>query len=258
MLGTCGEPNQLRVHLCTVADMRRFNAFLRDSAGERILLFWLDAERYRRHVKPRNRRFTFRDIQARYLRNGSPRELPEIIKWTAMCGGTSQLDRKSSFKFPKSVTKRICQLDSSIFSNDVFLAAQNKVVERLTTYWVPKYIEHKKYITKIINERRATLAHLRGEKKPETKQISPLPELDAPASPSESENDMNEKMEDRCASAIESATNSKQELRARNLQDWTRWFWAGVDGESGTEPHIEPPEDMPLALRRLGGVSPGN
>lgn len=255
-LGTSVDPDQARTYLGTVEGMRSFHLFLRGTAGQKILFFWIDAERFRRIIKKEHRRFAFRDIQAKYLRSGSPRELPEIMKWASICGGAPGLERKSSFKFPKSVTKRMYLSDSSIFSENVFTPGQKMALERLISYWVPKYIEHKKIIRKRINEKRCRQLVFR----PNTRRFSPVPEADheIPVCKTKSEEEMDDFMDAQCVSSTESVTETDEEIRARKLEEWKRWFWEGIDdNQTGSGVKVELPEDMPLELRQLGGVSTG-
>lgn len=65
---------------------------------------------------------------------------------------------------------------------------------------------------------------------------------------------MDDFMEAQRVSSTESV--SETEIRARKLEEWKRWFWEGIDeNQTGSEVKVEPPEDMPLELRQLGGVS---
>ena len=254
ILGTSVDLDEARAFLGTVEDMCSFHVFLRGTAGQKILLYWIDAERYRRVTKREHRRFAFREIQATYLRSGSPRELPEIIKWASLCGWTPQGDRSSSFTIPKSITKRMYISDSSLFSENVFLTGQKMALERLSIYWVPKYIQHKKILRKLIAEKRGVCSEFRAE----TRLFSPVPELDNPVSRTRSEQEIDDFMEAQCVSSTESVTETDEEIRARKLEEWKKWFWEGVDSQTGSETKVEPPEDMPLELRQLGGVSTGN
>lgn len=240
--------DEVRNFLGTVEDMHKFLIFLRGTAGHKILLFWIDAERYRRVTKKDHRRFAFREIQAKYLRSGSPRELPEIIKWTSLCGGTSQPNRTSSFKLPTSITKRMYLSDSSIFSENVFVPGQKMALERLGSYWVPQYIQHKKIIRKLIAEKRGTRCELRAE----TERFSPVQEVESPKFKSRFDNEVDDFMEAHYVSSTESMT--EEEVRAQKLEEWKRWFWEGIDSQTGSEPKVEPPKDMPPELRQLGGV----
>ena len=216
-----------------------------------MLMFWIDAERYRRVTKKEHRRFSFREIQAKYLRSGSPRELPEIMKWASLCGGSPQGERKSSFRIPKSITKRMYLSDSSIFSENAFIPGQKMALERLSGYWVPKFIQHKKIIRKLIAEKRGVCAHLKAQKRG----IFPIPELDMQVSRTSSEQEIDDFMEAQCVSSSESITITDEEIRQQKLQEWKSWFWAEIDSQTGSEHKMEPPKDMPLELRQLGGVS---
>ena len=234
--------------------MRNFHRFLGGTTGQNILFFWIDAERFRRVTKREHRRFAFRDIQAKYLRSGSPRELPEIMKWASICGGASDLERKSSFKFPKSVINRMYLSDASIFSENVFIPGQKMALERLISYWVPKFIEHKKNIRRLIEEKRRHQSELQLN----PRLFSPIQEEvdeEVPVSQTKSEEEMNDFMEAQCVSSTESVVETEEEIRARKLEEWKRWFWDGIDeNETGNEDKVEPPKDMPMELLRLGGV----
>lgn len=128
-------------------------------------------------------------------------------------------------------------------------------LERLSSYWVPKYIQHKKIIRRLIAEKRG----VHSEFKAETRRFSPVPEVDNqenPVSKTSSEQEIDDFMEAQCVSSTESLTD--EEILAQKLDEWKRWFWEGIDSQTGSEPKFEPPKDMPLELRQLGGVSTGN
>ena len=252
--GTSVDLDQTRTYLGTVKGMCTFHRFLRGTSGQKILFFWIEAERFRRVTKKEHRRFAFRDIQAKYLCSGSPRELPEIMKWISICGGTPDLEKKSSFKFPKSVSGRMYLSDASIFSGNVFTPGQKMALERLISYWVPKYIEHNKRLEKFIEEKRCRQSVFR----PEIRRFSPVPkvEQEIPRSKTKSQEEIDEFMEAQRVSSTESVAETEEEIRARKLEELKRWFWEGVDYNlTGSDDQVEPPDDMPLELRRLGGVS---
>ena len=70
--------------LSRVSGMRKFRAFLEKTAGEKALLFWLDAERFRKNTHyPEEHRALFRQIEAKYFKHGGMLELPEHAKWLA-------------------------------------------------------------------------------------------------------------------------------------------------------------------------------
>ena len=242
--------------------MRSFHRFLRGTTGQNVLFFWIDAERFRRVTKKEHRRFAFRDIQTKYLRSGSPRELPEIMKWAGICGGAPDLERKSSFKFLKSVINRMYLSDASIFSENVFVPGQKMALERLISYWVPKFIEHKKIIRRLIEEKRRRQSALQLRQSGlqlNPRWFSPVQEevdKENPVSQTKSEEEMDDFMEAQCVSSSESVVETEDEIRARKLEEWKRWFWDGIDEyETGNEDKVEPPKDMPVELLRLGGVS---
>lgn len=240
--------HEARSFLGTLEDMCKFQIFLRGTAGHKILLYWIDAERYRCVTKKEHRRFAYREIQAKYLQSGSPRELPESLKFVNICGPTT------SFKFSKRGTERMHSSGLSIFSENIFIPGQKMALQRLSSYWLPKFIQHKKIIRKLIAEKRGAQLEFSSE----TRRISPVPELgeDNPVSRTSSEQEMDDFMEAQCVSSTESVAD--EEIRAQKLEEWKRWFWEGIDSRAGSETKIEPPDDMPLELRQLGGVSTGN
>ena len=127
-------------------------------------------------------------------------------------------------------------------------------LERLISYWVPKYIEHKKRLEKFIEEKRCGQSVFR----PEIRRFSPVRkvEQEIPLSKTKSQEEIDEFMEAQRVSSTESVTEMEEEIRARKLEEWKRWFWEGVDYNlTGSDDQVEPPDDMPLELRRLGGVS---
>ena len=240
--------HEARTFLGTLEDMCKFQIFLRDTAGHKILFYWIDAERYRCVTKKEHRRFAYREIQAKYLQSGSPKELPDSLKFLSIGGQTT------SFKLPKSGTERMHPLGLSIFSENIFIPAQKMALQRLSSYWLPKFIQHKKIIRKLIAEKRRTQSDFSAE----TRRFSLIPELekDNPVSRTSSEQEMDDFMEAQCVSSTESVND--EEIRARKLEEWKMWFWEGTDSRAGSETKIKPPDDMPLELRQLGGVSTGN
>lgn len=121
----------LKKHIGSLIGMQNFRYYTKGSVGESILNFWCDAEKFRRHTPPELRRFLFREIQYKYLRNGSAYEVPNTIK----CRIYGEKNNEIPFR---QIAKNI-----SIFSEDIFVSAQLLVVEDLYSYWVPKYILHK-------------------------------------------------------------------------------------------------------------------
>ena len=62
--------------------MRKFRLFLEQTAGEKALRFWLDAEKFRKTSHcPDEHRVMFRQIEAKYFKHGGILELPEHAKW---------------------------------------------------------------------------------------------------------------------------------------------------------------------------------
>ena len=126
------DEKTLRKHIGNLIGMQSFRYYTKGTMGERILNFWCDAEIFRRHTKPELRRFVFREIQFKYLTNGSAYEVPDAIKWRVY-----GVDESTGEAF-KKISKNV-----SIFSEDIFKPAQKLVVENLYKYWVPKYILHR-------------------------------------------------------------------------------------------------------------------
>jgi hypothetical protein len=121
----------LRKHIGNLIGMQNFRYYTKGTMGEHILNFWCEAETFRRHTKSELRRFVFREIQFKYLRNGSAFQVPDAIKWRIY-------GDESAGKRMKNVSRNLC-----IFSENIFVSAQELVVENLYKYWVPKYILHR-------------------------------------------------------------------------------------------------------------------
>ena len=215
ILGTSVDLQEARTFLGTLEDMCKFQIFLRDTAGHKILFYWLDAERYRCVTKKQHRRFAYREIQAKYLQSGSPKELPESLKLVSTCGPTT------SYELLKSGTKRMHPLGLSIFSENIFIPGQKMALQRLSSYWLPKFIQHKKIIRKLITEKRGAQSDFSAE----TRHLPPVPELekDNPVPRTSSEQEMDNFMEAQRVSSTESVDD--EEIRARKLEEWKRWFW---------------------------------
>ena len=144
--------------------------------------------------------------------------------------------------------------DASIFSENVFIPGQKMALERLISYWVPKFIEHKKKIRRLIKEKRLRQSGLQLS----PRRFSFVQEVndEVPFSKTEFEDEMDDFMAAQCVSSTESVMETEDEIRARKLEEWKRWFWDGVDeNEPANEDEVEPPKDMPEELLRLGGVS---
>ena len=239
--------HEVRTFLGTLGDMCKFQIFLRDTAGHKILFYWIDAERYRCVTKKEHRRFAYREIQAKYLQSGSPKELPESLKFVSICGPTT------SCKLPKTGTEQMYPSSLSIFSENIFIPGQKMALQRLGSYWLPKFIQHKKIIRKLIAQKRGAQSGFSAK----TRSLPPIPELEKnnPVFRTSAEEEMDDFMEAQRVSSTESVDD--EEIRARKLEEWKRWFWEGTDSRAGSETKIEPPDDMPLELRQLGGVSTG-
>ena len=125
------DEKTLRKHIGNLIGMQNFRYYTKGTMGECILNFWREAEQFRRHTKPELRRFVFREIQFKYLTNGAAYEVPDAIKWRVY-------GDESAGKLLKKIAKNV-----SIFSENIFVAAQGLVVENLFKYWVPKYILHR-------------------------------------------------------------------------------------------------------------------
>ena len=114
-----------------VLAMQRFKAFLDGSAGEKILLFWLAAERYRRQTAPECRRFALRVIQEKFVRQGACLELPNCIKSSFISNSETWAGNGKSMATFKDTT------------SDVLIAPQSMALAALTSYWLPKYLSHR-------------------------------------------------------------------------------------------------------------------
>lgn len=147
------------MHLSSVEGMHAFRRFLRGTMGEHIFSFWLDAERYRRQTKPQNRRYSFREIQSKYLKGGSPFELTELMKWKSLCGGLNIGQDGKSFSAPIEITKRLCQPNISVFSANIFVPLQKIILEQLGSYWAPKFVVHREKIRMRHKDHRGKVIH---------------------------------------------------------------------------------------------------
>lgn len=147
------------MHLSSVEGMHAFRRFLRGTMGEHIFSFWLDAERYRRQTKPQNRRYSFREIQGKYLKGGSPFELTELMKWKSLCGGLNIGQDGKSFSAPIEITKRLCQPNISVFSANIFVPLQKIILEQLGSYWAPKFVVHREKIRMRHKDHRGKVIH---------------------------------------------------------------------------------------------------
>eukprot|EP00112_Aurelia_sp_Birch-Aquarium-sp1_P012723 Seg2679.4 transcript_id=Seg2679.4/GoldUCD/mRNA.D3Y31 product="Regulator of G-protein signaling protein-like" protein_id=Seg2679.4/GoldUCD/D3Y31 len=127
-----GEEYSLDLHreLGNVLAIQRLKAFLHESAGDCIFSFWLAIERYRRQTPPECLRFVIRDIQDKFIRQGAWLELPECFK--------------SSFKscLDQVSNKSTCKID--VINSDLLTSCQDLAFASLTSYWVPKYLAHKR------------------------------------------------------------------------------------------------------------------
>lgn len=138
----------MQKHIGNLIGMQNFRHYTKGTVGECILNFWREAEKFRRDTKRELRRFVFREIQFKYLTNGSAFEVPDAIKWKVY--GDESKGRLSVKKVPK---------DLSIFAEDIFVAAQDSVIESLRVYWVPKYILHRcREIATVFRQRRLSRA----------------------------------------------------------------------------------------------------
>ena len=108
--------------------MQNFRYYTKGAVGEHLLNFWCEAERFRQ-MKPELRRFAFREIQFKFLTKGSAYEIPDAIKQCIYYGECTGV---------QMISKHL-----AIFTENVFVDAQNCVIEKLCGYWVPKYVLHK-------------------------------------------------------------------------------------------------------------------
>eukprot|EP00794_Sanderia_malayensis_P011320 gene11320-12506_t len=129
------EPLDFGKELGNVLAMQRFKAFLNESAGVRVVSFWLAAERYRQQTTFECRRFALREIQDKFVQQGSRFELPQCMKFQL------NLDLKACTKGPVMP----CDMKSNLL-----LGSQKLAFDSLVGYWVPKFFAHRRRIRQAI------------------------------------------------------------------------------------------------------------
>ncbi|XP_038077121.1 uncharacterized protein LOC119744960 isoform X2 [Patiria miniata] len=151
--------------LSRVSGMRKFRSFLDQTAGEKALNFWLDAERFRKTTHcMEEHRVLFRQIEAKYFKHGGMLELPEHAKWLASVkpggrdGSSSPLvepgsrarERRQSHFLGSGVEVESRLPGGSIYGDshewliapDAFVVIQGFFLKTLQNYWVSRYIIH--------------------------------------------------------------------------------------------------------------------
>ena len=248
----------IKEHVGRVEGMRSLRLFLHDTMGERIMSFWLESKRFQRNVEQGQKRLVFREIQEKYLKSGSPFELPELIKWRLLCGGPASKDPRS-FRH-QGFCRQTYEMCSSIIPEKVLLEVQEMIVERLRAYWLPKYLLHR-----VIVRQRATQRWRHsfqgkgiGSGKNDRKSIAELTrelvkhrKLEAINEAAKNEQkEIDDVMERSRVSSTESiegqAPLEKEKEREQRREQWRKWFWGPVDGEG--EEVTELPANLPPVL----------
>ena len=128
------DNTKYRRDLGSVLAMQRFKAFLQGTNGERVLMFWLDVEKFRRQTPKDCRRFIYREIRQKYIHQGAWLELPETLKWKI----NSKISAVGIFKANNKGNADFTSMDST-----ALLSCQQSALELLQRYWVPKYLAHR-------------------------------------------------------------------------------------------------------------------
>ena len=111
-----GNPQHKRI--MSLREAHSLRRFLREKAGERNWLFWIDAERMKHLRKEEEGAKWMKQLRHKYLRSGSQHQLPSEV--------LTEL----------GVTK------SSRFTADRLAAIQSAMVEALRSYWYPAFLLH--------------------------------------------------------------------------------------------------------------------
>lgn len=204
--------------------------------GERILNFWQDAERYRRQVKPENRRYVFREIQNKYLKGGAPFELTDTMKWMSMCGGVRGIEARS-FTAPSELSKKLCGKNIAVFSENIFMPLQKLVIKRLRTYWVPKFVLHREKIRKRVKAgwrsiKAGTVIDKENEEKAlklaAMKEVAKIKAEQAEKNYVDYYMEVHKVVSEESLDEIEIKNEEKRQLMER----WKEWFWGDGRVES--------------------------
>ena len=237
--------------------------------GERILSFWLEAERFQRHIEREQRRSVFCELQEKYLKSGSPLELPEIMKWKVLCGGTTNVNKDLFFRFQQRFPRAKDKAGSSISSNNVFREVQAMILDRLSSYWLPKYILHRAIVRQRVSQKWRQSVPLKGaedesgghksvagvvlEVLKNQKQVEEQAKQSANLT---TQQEIDEFMENSRVSSAESVDEQgpadAEKERLKRLDQWWQWFWGPVDGNEGEVLELLP--DLPPSMHKLGGV----
>ena len=113
----------------SVFSVQRMKAFLHNSIGENTVLFWLDAERYRRQTEPECLRFALKEIQDKYIIYGAWLEVQASIK--SEFNASLKRESDSSIKSTKA--------------SEVLVPCQDMAFSSLISYWLPKYLSHRSH-----------------------------------------------------------------------------------------------------------------
>ena len=133
--------------LGNVLAMQRFKAFLHQTAGERVIIFWLAAEKYRRQTVRECRRFVLRELQEKFIQQGALLELPACIK--------------SRFKLDLNENEAEAIVPSDMTS-EALIASQAVAFMSLVEYWVPKYLSHREHRIANVKGKWKRAANLEG------------------------------------------------------------------------------------------------
>lgn len=123
--------------LGSALSMQRLKAFLHESAGENILSFWVAAERYRHQTVPECLRFALREIQDRYIRQGSWLELQESIK----------------IEFHSALKRLFDDSPENLNKSELLIPCQEMAFDSLVFYWLPKYLAHRSHKRQMVKKK---------------------------------------------------------------------------------------------------------
>ena len=118
--GEPADPEERPPHkpILSLKEAHCFRQFLKEKAGEKNWLFWLDAERMRHLSREEERTKWMKQLRNKYIRSGSLCQLP------------------SEVLVELGVTK------SSRFTTDKLAAVQHAMAEALRGYWYPSFLLH--------------------------------------------------------------------------------------------------------------------
>ena len=118
--------------------MQKMKAFLHNSIGENTVLFWLDAERYRRQTEPECLRFAIKEIQDKYIIYGALLEVQESIK----------IELNASLKRESDCSNKNAK------ASEILVSCQDIAFSSLISYWLPKYLAHRSHKIKSLKAKK--------------------------------------------------------------------------------------------------------